>query len=61
MLPQLNMSLKYGKTYKPNEEEMQLARKILSRELEEYDQLGKHSAHDAISILKMKAVNKQHN
>lgn len=61
MLPQLNTNFKHGKTYRPNEEEMQLARKILSRELAEYDQLDKHTAHDAINILKMKAVNKQHN
>ena len=61
MLPKSNMSSMYGNKYKLNQEEMQRARKKLSRELVEYDQLGKHSANDAIDILKMKAVNKQNN
>lgn len=50
-LPQLNTSLSYRQTYSPNKNELQLAERVLSREIEEYSRLEKFSANEAVSLL----------
>lgn len=50
-LPQLTTSLSYRQTYSPNKNELQLAERVLSREIEEYSRLEKFSADGAVSLL----------